>query len=287
VARQKLGQHFLSDAGWRERIARAIGVSPHAMGGQHFDRNGCWIEIGGGHGEMTRHLAAAGVPVHVIEIDPSLSRRLEDLKAEFSNVEVVRGDVLQQDLRAISAGQRVKVYGNLPYYISSPILHHLFSFVDLIDEIHVVIQLEVAFRLVARPATRDYGYLSVLTQYFSRPSLTLKLPRGAFRPPPEVGSALVALRPPGERGKLKLDDDQRFLSFVKACFSQKRKILANTLRDHIEPQRTRDALEVLGIRSDARAEQLPVGQLAELYGRLAARPATSCEARPARGRDSR
>jgi 16S rRNA (adenine1518-N6/adenine1519-N6)-dimethyltransferase len=266
VPRQKLGQHFLADAGWREKIARAIGISEHSVGGRRKSNpNTCWIEIGGGHGEMTRHLAACGWPVHVIELDPSLARRLQDLRTEFPNIEVVHTDVLQADLRTIAAGHRANVYGNLPYYITSPILHHLFAFADLIEEIHIVIQIEVAFRLVARPGTRDYGYLSALTQYFSRPAIALKLPPGAFRPPPKVGSALVSLRLPGERAKLDIENDHAFLEFVKLCFAQKRKTLINNLRDKSEPERTRHLLEQMRLRLDARAEQLSVSQLAELF----------------------
>src|SRR5260370_42373826 len=101
----------------------------------------------------------------------------------------------------MAAGKLVRIYGNLPYYITSPILHHLFASADLIEEIHVVIQHEGALRLAAQPGTRDYGYLSVLTLNFSRPELVLEIPRGAFRPPPAVGSGLVTLRLPGERRK--------------------------------------------------------------------------------------
>ncbi len=266
MARQKLGQHFLSDAGWREKIARAIGISAHSIGGARTGApDSVWIEVGAGHGEMTRHLAATGSSVIAIEFDPLLGRRLGDLAAEFPNVSVVAGDVLETDLAALAAGRRVRVYGNLPYYITSPILHHLFQFADSIDEIHIVIQLEVAFRLAARPGTRDYGYLSVLTQYFSRPNLAMKIPPGAFQPPPEVSSALVSMRLPGERAQHPLADEVGFLEFVKLCFAQKRKTLVNNLRTIVEPDDTRRALQQLALRVDARAEQLSVSQLSALH----------------------
>jgi len=270
MARQKLGQHFLSDAGWREKIARAIGVSVHSIGGARTgSANSIWIEIGGGHGEMTRHLVQSRVSVVAIEFDAKLAGRLRDLQAGSQNLRVVEGDVLQADIAALAGGRRVRIYGNLPYYITSPILHHLFRFADFIDEIHIVIQLEVAFRLAAQPGTRDYGYLSVLTQYFSRPAIALKIPRGAFRPPPEVGSALVSLRLPGERGRLSLGDEPRFLDFVKACFAQKRKTLVNNLRILAEPSRLKTILEALSVRSDVRAEQLSVADLASLFDAVA------------------
>jgi 16S rRNA (adenine1518-N6/adenine1519-N6)-dimethyltransferase len=269
MTRQKLGQHFLSDPGWREKIARAIGISRHAITGATADTaESVWIEIGAGHGEMTRHLAETGAPVIAVEFDSRLATRLQDLAGEFANLRVVAGDILQTDIAALAAGRRVRIYGNLPYYITSPILHHLFGFAGLVDEIHIVIQLEVAFRLAGRPGTRDYGYLSVLTQYFSRPSLALKIPPKAFRPPPKVASALVSLRIPGAKAKLGGLDEQRFLEFVKLCFAQKRKTLVNNLRTAAPPAEVRAVLESHSLRADARAEQLSVGQLAALFGAI-------------------
>src|SRR5947207_848421 len=223
MARQRLGQHFLADLHWREEIARAIRVSPHSTVPLPRDDQHCWIEIGSGQGEMTQHLLAAGTPVHAIEIDPAFLPGLRHLAKQFPNLTVVPGDILEADIAAIAAGRRLRIYGNLPYYITSPILHHLFTFVDFIDEIHIVIQTEVARRLAAQPATRDYGYLSVVTQFYTRPEFVFEIPRDAFEPPPEVASALVTLRLPGERAMLSLSDASRFLDFVKLCFSQKRK----------------------------------------------------------------
>jgi 16S rRNA (adenine1518-N6/adenine1519-N6)-dimethyltransferase len=278
MARQRLGQHFLADLHWREEIARAIRVSPHSIAPlagderslgvpMHRDQH-CWIEIGSGHGEMTQHLLATGNPVHAIEIDPAFIGGLRQLRQKFPNLEVVAADVLETDIAAIASGRRIRVYGNLPYYITSPILHHLFTFADIIDEIHVVIQTEVAQRLAATPGTRDYGYLSVLTQFYTRPEFVFKIPRDAFNPPPEVTSALVTLRLPGERAKLSLGDPARFLDFVKLCFSRKRKTLVNNLRSHAKPDAVRDALAALNVPPDARAEQLSVPRLAAVFLRL-------------------
>src|SRR5262250_3337384 len=180
------------------------------------------------------------------------------------------GHVLKTDFRGIAAGRRVRLYRNLPYYITSPIPHHCFASAELIDEIHVVIQAEVAFRLVAQPGTRDYGFLSVLTQYFSRPTIALKLPPGAFQPPPEVGSALVSMKLPGENAKLQFEDSGPFLKFVKACFAQKRKTPVNNLRGTFGPERTKQALAELKLESSVRTEELSVGQLAKLFRALTA-----------------
>lgn len=217
---------------------------------------------------MTEHLAATGAPLYAVELDPPLVATLQRLRAKFPNLTVLAGDVLKTDLQAIAAGRRIKLYGNLPYYITSPILHHFFASAGLIDEIHVVIQAEVAFRLVAVPGTRDYGYLSVLTQYFSHPSIALKLPPGAFQPPPEVGSALVSLKLPGQNAHLQFEDTGAFLKFVKACFAQKRKTLVNNLRGKFRPERTKQALAEMKLQFSARTEELSVGQLAELFRAL-------------------
>lgn len=269
MPRQRLGQHFLADPGWREEIARSIGVYPQAVSGARKPvADSCWVEIGAGHGEMTEQLAATGTPVYAIELDLALVERVKKLRERFPNLVVVPGDVLQMDLRKIAGDLRMRVYGNLPYYITSPILHRVFESAEQVDEVHVVVQLEVALRLTARPGTKQYGYLAVATQFYSRPELALRLPRGAFRPPPKVGSALVTLRMPGERAKLGLGDEARFLDFVKLCFGQKRKTLVNNLRALTAPKIVRPALESLKLRADARAEQLSVAQLAALFRRL-------------------
>jgi 16S rRNA (adenine1518-N6/adenine1519-N6)-dimethyltransferase len=277
MARQRLGQHFLADANWREQIARAIGVSPHATlrspavnSAPAQEETYGWIEVGAGHGEMTECLASTGTAVCAIELDALLLARLRKLAKRFPNLTVVHGDVLESDLAALAAGRRIRLYGNLPYYITSPILHHLFTFADMIDEIHIVIQEEVALRLTAKPETKQFGYLSVVTQLYTRPELVMRIPRSAFQPPPEVGSALVTLRLPGDRAKLALPDEAAFLDFVKLSFAQKRKTLVNNLRTLAKPDAVRDALAAQNLRFDARAEQLTVSQLAALREHLTA-----------------
>jgi 16S rRNA (adenine1518-N6/adenine1519-N6)-dimethyltransferase len=282
MARQKLGQHFLNDAGWREKIARAIRVSSHGMESPSIPaaQNYCWIEIGAGHGEMTEYLVRSGVPVYAVEVDPALVKRLQQLAGKHPNLSVVPGDVLETDLISLAAGRRIRLYGNLPYYITSPILHRFFSFADQIDEINIVIQLEVALRLAAQPGNRDYGYLSVATQFYTRPEFVLKLPPGAFNPPPEVASALVTLRLPGPGAQSGVGNAEEFLDFVKSCFSQKRKTLANNLRQVAKPQEVRELLKELKLREDARAEQLSFAQFAAIYRAISS-------ANPTAGPDSR
>ena len=217
---------------------------------------------------MTEYLVATGAPVFAVELDPPLIARLGQLAKRFSNLTVVAGDVLETDLAALAAGRRIRLYGNLPYYITSPILQRFFEIAPQIDEIHIVIQLEVAQRLAAKPGTRDYGYLSVLTQYFSRPEIALEIPPEAFQPPPEVDSALVSLKLPGEKVRLGLTDDKTFMDFVKMCFAHKRKTLVNNLREMTEPAKVKEALNVLGIAATARAEELSVENLAKTFEEL-------------------
>ena len=217
---------------------------------------------------MTQFLAATGAPVYAVELDPPLIAELQKLARKFPNLTIVPGDVLETDLAPIAAGRRIHLYGNLPYYITSPILHRFFETAALIDEIHILIQLEVAFRLVAQPGTRDYGYLSVFTQYFSRPSISLKIPPEAFLPPPEVESALVSLRLPGENVHLNIPNEAAFMEFVKRCFAQKRKTLVNNLRELAAPAKVKETLAELGLPATSRAEELPVATLAALFAKF-------------------
>jgi 16S rRNA (adenine1518-N6/adenine1519-N6)-dimethyltransferase len=250
---EKLGQHFLTDASWQERIARAVRID-----------GGAWVEIGAGHGEMTTRLAQRASQVFAIELDQRLAARLREVAASCKNLEVVERDVLAVDFAKLTGGARFSVYGNLPYYITSPILHRLFEHADQIAAIHIVVQFEVAARIVAPPGRRDYGYLSVVSQWFSQPEIAFRIPPGAFRPPPKVASALVSFRLPGERAQHPLDDENAFLNFVKECFAQKRKTLRNNLRPRLGT-RTEDVLREAGLSPGARAEELSVAQFAALF----------------------
>jgi 16S rRNA (adenine1518-N6/adenine1519-N6)-dimethyltransferase len=270
MARQRLGQHFLGDPAWREQIARAIRVSPHSLApsAKSHSKEYCWIEIGAGHGEMTSHLAATGAPVYAVEVDPALARQLQNLAKQFPNLKIVSGDVLKTDLAKLADGHCIRVYGNLPYYITSPILHHVFGFADVIDEMHMVIQTEVAERLTAEPDSKDYGYLSVATQVYARPEFVFRIPRGAFLPPPDVSSALVTLRFPSQQLDLDSADTSDFLEFVKSCFSQKRKTLVNNLKSKADRDQVQRALGEIKFRPDARAEQLSVKDFVAVYWRV-------------------
>jgi 16S rRNA (adenine1518-N6/adenine1519-N6)-dimethyltransferase len=259
AGRQRLGQHFLGDAGWRKRILETL---PRHAGD-------VWVEIGAGHGEMTELLAAQGRRVIAIETDVRLATRLRERSAEWTAgaVEVVEADVLKTDLASL-AGERFRVYGNLPYYITSPILHRVFESADQIDSIHVVVQFEVAARIVARPGRREYAYLSSFCQFYATPEIVLRVPPGAFRPPPRVMSALVRMALPGERTRLGVSDEGRFLEFLKICFGQKRKTIRNNLLAMAPDSRIQEALAASRLRGDARAEQMTLEEFAALFARL-------------------
>lgn len=265
MSRQRMGQHFLADAGCQQRILATLPCNA----------NDVWIEIGAGHGEMTRLLASRDRRLIAIEGDPplatSLSEQVHSNPSEWPGVDVVGADILAYDLTSLDAGVgRFRVYGNLPYYITSPILHRLFQCADRIDSIHIVIQLEVAERIVAQPGSRDYGYLSVICQFYTKPRIALKLPPGAFRPPPKVHSALVGMTLPGERASLGIgaQNETSFLGFVQRCFGHKRKTLRNNLRSEKSDPEIYKALADCGIRPDARAEQLTLTQFAAVFARL-------------------
>ena len=267
-----LGQNFLGDPAWRKRIAEGLPV--HA--------GDTWIEIGAGHGEMTEFLAQRATRVIAIELDAQLAAGLRKRVEGWPNVAIVESDVLIADLAQLAGETPFRIYGNIPYYITSPILHRIFALPRHPKSAHLVMQLEVAERLVSPPGHREYGYLSVATQFYSTPQIQLKIPPGAFRPPPKVDSALVTLNFPGAGDKLNLRDTSAFMDFVQLCFAQKRKTLANNLRAKFakkESPRKKsstndpefDLPEILhtsNISATARAEELTVAQLAALFDAL-------------------
>jgi 16S rRNA (adenine1518-N6/adenine1519-N6)-dimethyltransferase len=256
-----MGQHFLSDPAWRRRILKIL----------HPGANESWIEIGAGHGEMTQLLAGDGGRVLAIEADTRLAEDLQQKvhshEREWPNVEIISSDVLTVNFEKLLTGN-FRVYGNLPYYITSPILHRLFDCAARILSIHIVIQLEVAERIAAQPGRREYGYLSALCQFYTKPEIALRIPPGAFRPPPRVKSALVRMTLPGQRASLNITDEKRFLEFIQRCFGQKRKTLRNNLLSLASDRQIQQALKDCGLPPDSRAEQLTLAQFASLFASL-------------------
>jgi 16S rRNA (adenine1518-N6/adenine1519-N6)-dimethyltransferase len=276
--RKRFGQHFLEPA-WVDKVIRAIDPKPDEA----------FIEIGPGRGALTRPLVARAKTVTAFEIDRDLAAQLTATAPP--NLTVVEGDFLEaaarhavlslvatNDTRPTTNDHRpttIRVAGNLPYNVASPILFALVelyaSGVPLVDAT-VMLQREVADRLVAPPGGREYGVLSILIRHAAGVDLVLKLPPGAFRPPPKVLSALVRLRfhPPDPP----IADPATFAAIVQAVFTRRRKTLANALLacgDHVPRLKPVDALAAAGLNGTRRPETLDIGEFARLADVYAAK----------------
>ena len=249
---QRLGQHFLISSSILDRIAAA--ACP--------ERVPLALEIGPGRGALTEKLLERADRVIAIELDIDL---VGHLRARFDHrLEVIHSDILAVDLGQFGP---VPIVGNLPYYITSPILEKV-ARLDFPRAVFLM-QREVAERLTAVPGTRDYGYLSVQTGVFAQSRILFHVKPGAFRPPPKVDSSVVLL----ERRAAPLTDTEGFLAFASACFRQKRK----TLRNNLVETYGKAAVDALP-EAAKRAEQLSIAQLVSVYERLKGDPIASKEA---------
>ena len=254
IARKRFGQNFLHDPGVIARIIAAIDPKP----GQRI------VEIGPGQAAITGPLIARAGSVHAIEIDRDLAERLRE-RFPDTQLELIENDVLKVDFGALSArlGGRLRIVGNLPYNISSPILFHLLDFADLIEDQHVMLQKEVVDRMVAPCGSKIYGRLSVMLQARYQMVRCLLVPPGAFQPAPKVDSAIVRMVPIA-RSDYRVKDWVVFAALVTAAFSQRRKMLRNTLAAYGD----RVQWESLGIAPTDRAEDLSVSQFIDLANQL-------------------
>ena len=258
---RRFGQHFLTRKSILDRIADA--ACPEIQP----DANALVIEIGPGRGALTEALLERAAKVSAIEVDPVLVHYLQQKfrdALESGRLELIQGDVLKTNLVALSpAGAPITIAGNLPYYITSPILERVFALAERWSRAVFLVQSEVAARLAASPGGRDYGYLSVLTQIHARAQVLFEVPRTAFRPAPKVDSAVVLLEARDATREWDLPDKTAFLRFASACFQHKRK----TLRNNLAPSYGKDRLDAMA-EGRLRAEQLSVPQLAALYRQL-------------------
>lgn len=252
--KKSLGQHFLHDANILNKIVAAI--APQA--------NDPMIEIGPGLGALTRPLLERLNHLHVVEFDRDLTARLREAFPP-ERLSVHECDALKFDFGSL--GTDLRVVGNLPYNISSPLLFHLADYAGQIRDMHFMLQKEVVDRMAAAPDTADYGRLSVMLQARFRVAKLFNVPPGAFNPPPKVDSAVVRLAPlPAEA--VPYADARTFAEVVTRAFGQRRKTLRNTLKGLIEPA----AMVALGIDPGRRGETLSVAEFARLSDNVGHQP---------------
>lgn len=250
ATRKRFGQHFLHDPGVIERLVGLIDPQP----GQHL------VEIGPGQGALTRPLLERGVHITAIEMDRDLVPALQALEG----LQVHQADALRADYAALAGGQSVRLVGNLPYNISSPLLFTLLASDAAITDMHFMLQWEVVQRMVAEPGSRTYGRLSVAVAARADAELLMRVGAGAFNPPPKVESAVVRLRPRAPDFEISCWD--AFDHILQLAFSARRKTLRNALKDALSP----DNIEAAGIDPTLRPERLTPGDFAALANQFAA-----------------
>jgi 16S rRNA (adenine1518-N6/adenine1519-N6)-dimethyltransferase len=243
--RKRFSQNFLIDDGVIDAIVRAVAPNPSDL----------MVEVGPGFGALTGPLAEIVRPLHVVEIDRDIVARLRTAFPPGSLV-IHEGDALEFDFAAL--GQRLRIVGNLPYHISTPLLFQ-FARITQLRDVHIMLQSEVVERMVAAPASSEYGRLSVMLQYRFEMEKVLDVPADAFRPAPKVESAVIRMIPraaPASRAR----DEQLFEETVKTAFSQRRKTLRNTLGSILAPS----DFAALDIDPQARAQTLSVGDFVKI-----------------------
>ncbi|AOF86463.1 ribosomal RNA small subunit methyltransferase A [Hydrogenophaga sp. RAC07] len=249
IARKRFGQHFLTDGAIIGAIVDAIAPQP----------GDAMVEIGPGLAALTQPLVERLGRLTVIELDRDLAVRLRT----HAQLQVVESDVLKVDFTSLAAqlaAPKLRVVGNLPYNISTPILFHLLDHVNVVQDQHFMLQKEVIDRMVARPATSDYSRLSVMLQWRYAMDNVLFVPPESFDPPPRVDSAIVRMVPLAEPPAI---DIARFSAMVQVAFSQRRKILRNTLGRWLEDQGFAGEFDL-----QRRAEEVPVSEYVGLIQKL-------------------
>ena len=253
--KKSLGQHFLTDRGMIEMIVLAVNPQPG-------DR---LVEIGPGQGAITLPLLRKHGELTAIEFDRDLHAPLQAAAREHGTLHLVQGDVLGVDFTALAGDGQIRLVGNLPYNLSSPILFHALDHAPAIRDMHFMLQKEVVERMAAGPGSKVFGRLSVMLQAYCAVTPLFIVPPGAFMPAPKVDSAVVRLVPkPAD--KVEVIDHRTFANVVRAAFGQRRKTLRNALNGVADPAR----IEAAGLRADARAEQVEVTGFVRLANLVAA-----------------
>ncbi|HUQ27913.1 MAG TPA: 16S rRNA (adenine(1518)-N(6)/adenine(1519)-N(6))-dimethyltransferase RsmA [Usitatibacter sp.] len=245
-AKKRFGQHFLTDRHYVERIVRAIAPA----------RGDAMVEIGPGTGILTHELAPALDHLDVVEIDRELAAAL---RARFPAAQVTVHEADALEFAFESLASPLRVVGNLPYNVSTPILFRMAAIADRLRDAVFMLQKEVVERMVARPDTAEYGRLSVMLQYRFAMALQLRVPPGAFTPPPKVDSAVVRMVPLAP-DRLRARDEPFFAKIVAAAFEQRRKMLRSALRSFVKPE----TFQAAGIDATRRGETLSVAEFVAL-----------------------
>ncbi|MDH3900464.1 MAG: 16S rRNA (adenine(1518)-N(6)/adenine(1519)-N(6))-dimethyltransferase RsmA [Gammaproteobacteria bacterium] len=252
--RKRFGQHFLHDPAVIDRIVMAI--NPRA--------DDTLVEIGPGQGAITLPLLQTCGRLQVVELDRDLIAPLQQQAMEAGELTIHNADALRFDFCKLAGAGPVRVVGNLPYNISTPLLFHLLEQSRCISDMHFMLQKEVVDRLAAGPGTGQYGRLSVMIQYRCEVTPLFTIGAGAFRPPPRVESAFVSLRP-YRTPPVAVQDEAVLAAVVQQAFSQRRKTLRNVLRNTIDA----GAMQALGIDPALRAEMLGIREFAALANHVA------------------
>lgn len=247
--RKRFGQHFLHDTHIIAEIIAAIAPQPTDQ----------LVEIGPGRGALTLPLLQHIDQLDVIELDRDLIADLARRCQSLGTVRIHQADVLKFDFQQLVTGQKLRIIGNLPYNISTPLLFYLLNFVTDVADMTFMLQKEVVLRMVAQPDTADYGRLSVMLQYFYEMEYLFDVAPEAFDPPPKVDSSIVCLRP-YSLPPVQIADFDTFSQLVTQAFSQRRKTLRNNLKGWISVE----VMENLGISPQARAETLSLAEFAQL-----------------------
>ena len=253
-ARKRFGQHFLADPGAIDAIVSAIHTTEHDT----------VVEIGPGRGAITRQLARRAGHLHLIELDRDLVSQLREQYAGTGNVSVHEGDALEFDFASL--GDNLRVVGNLPYNISTPLMFHLLGFRQRIVDMHFMLQKEVVDRMAASPGSKAYGRLGIMLGCYLNVESLFDVPPDAFEPPPAVMSAVVRLDPLPP-GTFKIADEAMLSKIVATAFSQRRKTVRNSLKNEVETA----VLEAAGIDPGLRPEQIGIGEWVALGNHLAER----------------
>ena len=257
---KKLGQNFLIKRGIVDEIVKAADLQE----GEPV------LEIGPGIGTLTQGLAQSGANVTAIELDTRLLEVLDTTLAQYSNVNIVHGDVLKLDVPSIMNHEPCKVVANLPYYITTPIIMSLLESRLPIERLVVMVQKEVALRMVAKPGTKDYGALSVAVQYYTKPDIVLDVPPKSFLPAPAVTSSVIrcVLR---DKPPVDVVDEKLFFRVVKAGFAQRRKTFANTMKTTgLSKDRIEELLVKANIDGQRRGETFTLQEFADVANAWAA-----------------